>query len=100
MLFPVVTPAARCRLLPWFFLETVFASPAKKAYKNGMKATVENGAGKMGAGTIFTLGDKFRNCFRLIAAFWSGRIEQAVETLGAIAEGFAATAPGPQEKKR
>lgn len=37
-------------------------------------------------GTIFTLGDKYRNCFRLNAAFWSESMEQAVETLGSIAE--------------
>lgn len=37
-------------------------------------------------GTIFTLSDKYRNCFRLNAAFWSEQIEQAVETLGGIAE--------------
>jgi DNA-binding transcriptional MocR family regulator len=40
-------------------------------------------------GTIFTLGDKYRNCFRLNAAFWSERIEQALETLGGIAEKIA-----------
>lgn len=37
-------------------------------------------------GTIFTLGDRYGNCFRLSAAFWSERTEQAVETLGGIAE--------------
>jgi DNA-binding transcriptional MocR family regulator len=35
-------------------------------------------------GTIFTLGDRYRNCFRLNAAFWSERVEQAVETLGGM----------------
>ena len=37
-------------------------------------------------GMIFTLGDKYRNCFRLNAAFWSEQIEQALETLGGVAE--------------
>lgn len=37
-------------------------------------------------GPIFTTGDKFRNCIRINAAFWSERIEQALETLGGIAE--------------
>jgi DNA-binding transcriptional MocR family regulator len=38
-------------------------------------------------GTIFTTtGDKFSNCIRLNAAFWSERIEQALETLGGMAE--------------
>jgi DNA-binding transcriptional MocR family regulator len=39
-------------------------------------------------GRIFTLGDRYGNCFRLNAAFWSERCEQAVETLGGIAEGM------------
>lgn len=37
-------------------------------------------------GTIFTLGDRYSNWFRLNAAFWSERIEQALETLGGIAK--------------
>lgn len=37
-------------------------------------------------GTIFTMGDKYRNCFRLNAAIWSERTEQALETLGGLAE--------------
>lgn len=37
-------------------------------------------------GTIFTLGDRYRNCFRLNAAFWSERTEQALETLGGLVE--------------
>ncbi len=35
-------------------------------------------------GPIFTTGGKFRNCVRLNAAFWSERIEQALETLGEL----------------
>ncbi len=42
-------------------------------------------------GKIFTLGDKYGNCFRLNAAFWSERTEQALETLGGIAEGMVDT---------
>ena len=37
-------------------------------------------------GTIFTLGDRYRNCFRLNAAFWSESTEQALETLGGLVE--------------
>jgi DNA-binding transcriptional MocR family regulator len=37
-------------------------------------------------GKIFTLGDKYGNCLRLNAAFWSERTEQALETLGGLAE--------------
>ncbi len=33
-------------------------------------------------GPIFTTGDKFKNCVRLNAAFWSERVEQALEILG------------------
>jgi DNA-binding transcriptional MocR family regulator len=37
-------------------------------------------------GSIFTLGNKYGNCLRLNAAFWSERVEQALETLGGLAE--------------
>lgn len=37
-------------------------------------------------GSIFTLGDKYGNCLRLNAAFWSEQTEQALETLGGLAE--------------
>ena len=41
-------------------------------------------------GVIFsTTGDKFNNCIRLNAAFWSERIEHALETLGDIARAMA-----------
>jgi DNA-binding transcriptional MocR family regulator len=41
-------------------------------------------------GAVFTTtGDKFSNCIRLNAAFWSERIEQALETLGGMAEALA-----------
>ena len=40
-------------------------------------------------GSIFTLGDRYGNCFRLNAAFWSERLEQALETLGGLAERIA-----------
>lgn len=35
-------------------------------------------------GSIFTLGDKYGNGFRLNAAFWSERTERALETLGGL----------------
>lgn len=38
-------------------------------------------------GPLFTTGDRFRNCIRVSAAFWSERIEQALETLGGLVEG-------------
>jgi DNA-binding transcriptional MocR family regulator len=37
-------------------------------------------------GTIFTITDKYRNCIRVNTALWSDRIEQAIETLGGLAE--------------
>lgn len=37
-------------------------------------------------GQIFTLGDRYRNCLRLNAAIWSEKVEQALETLGGLAE--------------
>jgi DNA-binding transcriptional MocR family regulator len=39
-------------------------------------------------GTLFSTGERFRNCIRLNAAFWSERIEQALETLGGISGGM------------
>jgi DNA-binding transcriptional MocR family regulator len=49
------------------------------------EAALREGIG-IAPGTIFTLGDGYKNCFRLNAAFWSERTEQALETLGGIAE--------------
>ncbi len=40
-------------------------------------------------GTLFSTGDRFRNCIRLNAAFWSERVEQALETVGEMAGGKA-----------
>ncbi len=37
-------------------------------------------------GQIFTLGDRYGNCLRLNAAIWSEKVEQALETLGGLAE--------------
>lgn len=39
-------------------------------------------------GRIFTLGDRYENCLRLNAAIWSEPVEQALETLGGLAEGL------------
>lgn len=36
-------------------------------------------------GTVFTTGEKYGNCIRINSAFWSERIEQAIETLGGMA---------------
>lgn len=52
------------------------------------KEALREGIG-IAPGSIFTLGDKYKNCFRLNAAFWSEQIEQALETLGGIAETIA-----------
>ena len=49
------------------------------------EAALQEGIG-IAPGTIFTLGDGYGNCFRLNAAFWSEQAEQAVETLGGLAE--------------
>jgi len=37
-------------------------------------------------GTIFTTGDRFRNCIRINASYWSERVDQSLETLGELAE--------------
>jgi DNA-binding transcriptional MocR family regulator len=52
-----------------------------KLYENAL----QEGIG-ISPGTIFTLGDRHKNCFRLNAAFWTEQTEQAVEMLGGMAE--------------
>ena len=37
-------------------------------------------------GPLFTIGERFGNCIRVSAAFWSERIEEALATLGGMAE--------------
>ncbi len=54
---------------------------ALRLYEEAMKGRIG-----IAPGILFTTGDRFRNCIRLNAAFWSERIEQALETLGAIAD--------------
>jgi DNA-binding transcriptional MocR family regulator len=49
------------------------------------EAALKEGIG-IAPGKIFTLGDRYNNCFRINAAFWSDQTEQAMETLGGIAE--------------
>ena len=49
------------------------------------EAALKEGIG-IAPGTIFTLGDGYKSCFRLSAAFWSEQVGQAVETLGGLAE--------------
>jgi DNA-binding transcriptional MocR family regulator len=50
------------------------------------EGALQNGI-SIAPGIIFsTTGDKFNNCIRLNAAFWSERVEQALETLGGLAE--------------
>ena len=51
------------------------------------EAAARTGIG-IAPGTIFTTGEKFGNCLRINAAFWSEQIEQALETVGAIAQGM------------
>jgi DNA-binding transcriptional MocR family regulator len=40
-------------------------------------------------GALFTVGDGYRNCLRLNATYWSERIDQALQTLGALATAMA-----------
>ena len=53
---------------------------AFRLYEGALKAGIS-----IAPGTLFSTGDRFRNCIRLNAAFWSERIEQALETLGGMA---------------
>lgn len=54
---------------------------ALKLYEEALRKGIS-----IAPGAIFTTGDKYRNFIRLNAAFWSERIEQALETLGELAE--------------
>jgi DNA-binding transcriptional MocR family regulator len=40
-------------------------------------------------GNLFTTGDKYQSCIRLSAAFWSKRVEHAIETVGRLARAMA-----------
>ncbi len=54
---------------------------AFRLYEEALKAGIS-----IAPGTLFTTtGDRYRNCIRLNAAFWSERTEQALETLGGMA---------------
>lgn len=53
------------------------------------EAALQNGI-SIAPGIIFSItGDKFNNCIRLNAAYWSERIEHALDTLGEIAREMA-----------
>ncbi len=53
---------------------------AFRLYEQALEAGIS-----IAPGMLFTTGDKFRNCIRLNAAFWSRSVERAVEVLGRIA---------------
>jgi DNA-binding transcriptional MocR family regulator len=54
---------------------------AIKVYEDALEKGIS-----IAPGPIFTTADKFGNCIRLNAAVWSKRVEQALETIGGIAE--------------
>ena len=56
---------------------------AQRLYEEAMKEKIG-----IAPGTLFSTGDRFRNCIRLNAAFWSERVEQALETVGGMAKGM------------
>lgn len=53
---------------------------AFRLYEGALKKGIS-----LAPGTLFSNGDRFRNCIRLNAAFWSERVEQALETVGEMA---------------
>ncbi len=53
---------------------------AFRLYESALKKGIS-----LAPGTLFSSGDRFGNCIRLNAAFWSERVEQALETVGALA---------------
>jgi len=52
-----------------------------KLYEEALKERIS-----IAPGILFSVSDKYSNCFRLNAAHWSDQIEDALETLGRIAE--------------
>jgi DNA-binding transcriptional MocR family regulator len=54
-----------------------------KLYESALKEGIT-----VAPGPIFSSGDRFRNCIRLNAGFWSGEIERALATVGRIASGM------------
>lgn len=56
---------------------------AQRLYEEAMKKKIG-----IAPGTLFSTGDRFKNCIRLNAAFWSERVEQALETVGGMAKGM------------
>ncbi len=56
---------------------------AFRLYEGAMKKGIS-----VAPGTVFSAGEKFKNCIRLNAAFWSERVEQALETIGTMAQGM------------
>jgi len=53
---------------------------AFRLYEGALKKGIS-----LAPGNLFSSGDRFRNCIRLNAAFWSERVEQALETVGEMA---------------
>ena len=53
---------------------------AFRLYEGALKKGIS-----LAPGNLFSSGDRFRNCIRLNAAFWSARVEQALETVGEMA---------------
>lgn len=53
---------------------------AFRLYEGALKKGIS-----LAPGTLFSSGARFRNCIRLNAAFWSERVEQALETVGGMA---------------
>ena len=82
--FPVGTRVSRPEGGYILWVEMPEGFDAFRLYEEALK----EGIG-IAPGSIFTLGDAYRNCFRLNAAFWSERVEQALETVGELAENIA-----------
>lgn len=80
--FPVGTRVNRPEGGYILWVELPDGSDAFKLYEGALREGIS-----IAPGNIFTLGDGYKNCFRLNAAFWSERTEQALETLGGLAEG-------------
>ena len=85
--FPVGTKVTRPEGGFMLWVELPEAIDAFKLYEGAMKEGIS-----IAPGSLFTTtGERYRNCFRLNAAFWSERVEQALETVGGLAVRMASS---------
>lgn len=72
------------------WVELPAAIDALELYEQALQAGIS-----IAPGPIFSARGKYRNCIRLNAAFWSAKIEQAIEQLGRLAAHISGSSQVP-----